>query len=99
MSLAFSSLFAHSTLNRKLPVGNWGSLYTLDGVPYLDVECGIFPDYFCDVDVTVMDQGEKVACKIVAGHVAVQGSLPEGTSGISDTLAPSAQWFVFENRS
>ncbi|CDO71951.1 hypothetical protein BN946_scf184940.g98, partial [Trametes cinnabarina] len=50
---------------------------------------------YCEVDVIVDDNGVRLNCNMIAGHVAgkVLKSEPDGKM---DTLTPSAQWFIYE---
>ena len=52
---------------------------------------------YCEVDVKVIDNGERVDCLMVAGHVAVKATSESG-EGPRDTLSPAPQWFIFEKK-
>ena len=71
--------------------------YTLDGVPFFVVPVSGIPPGYCEVDVTVDDNGKKVDCMMVAGHVAFSGSSAAGSTEI-DTVSPEAHWFIFEKK-
>ncbi|KAJ8481901.1 hypothetical protein ONZ51_g5696 [Trametes cubensis] len=77
--------------------GHSWALYTLDGVKYFTVPIGMIPAGYCEVDVKVVDNGERVDCLMVAGHVAVKATATSG-KGARDTLSPAPQWFIFEKR-
>ena len=55
------------------------------------------PPGYCEVDVTVDDNGIELDCMMVAGHVAFSGSFAVGSDKI-DTISPSAHWFMFEKK-
>ena len=57
---------------------------------------GIPPGY-CEVDVTVNDNGDELDWMMVAEHVAFSGSSAVGSDKI-DTVSPSAHWFIFEKK-
>ena len=69
-------------------------LYTLDGVPYLELDMKYIPNGFGEVDVQVDDNGEKFPCKMVSGHVAATMSTSK-EDGAYDTLSPAPQWFLY----
>ncbi|EIW55113.1 uncharacterized protein TRAVEDRAFT_51239 [Trametes versicolor FP-101664 SS1] len=70
--------------------------YTLDGVPYFTIPIGDIPAGYCEVNVTVNDNGEVFDCMMVAGHVAsVWPSSPNAGLGTFDTISPAPQWLVF----
>ncbi|KAI1783968.1 hypothetical protein LXA43DRAFT_930733 [Ganoderma leucocontextum] len=81
----------------KGPRGYDNPTYTLDGVPFFVIPVGCIPPGYCEVDVTVNDNGHKLDCMMVAGHVAFSGSSAVGSDKI-DTVSPSAQWFIFEKK-
>ncbi|CDO68660.1 hypothetical protein BN946_scf184790.g9 [Trametes cinnabarina] len=72
--------------------------YMLDGVQYFTIRVQDIPAGYCEVDVTVNDNGVRLDCNMIAGHVAskVLRSEPDGEK---NTLTPSAQWFIYEKRS
>ncbi|TBU22392.1 hypothetical protein BD309DRAFT_897067 [Dichomitus squalens] len=69
--------------------------YTLDNVPFSVLDATMIPPGYCEVDVTVNDNGVKLECMMVAGHVAYSTSSTAGNEKM-DTVRPSAQWFMFE---
>ena len=71
--------------------------YTLDGVPFFVVPVTGIPPGYCEVDVTVNDNGTELDCMMVAGHVAFSGSSAAGSTEI-DTVSPEAHWFMFEKK-
>ncbi len=58
---------------------------------------GGIPPGYCEVDVTVNDNGDELDCMMVAGHVAFSGSSAVGSDKI-DTVSPEAHWFIFEKK-
>ncbi|KAI0325323.1 hypothetical protein GY45DRAFT_1261031 [Cubamyces sp. BRFM 1775] len=72
--------------------------YTLDGISYFTIDVRSIPAGYCEVDVTVIDNGRTVDCMMVSGHVAVEASAST-VGGQLDTLAPAPQWFLFEKKS
>ncbi|KAH9899279.1 hypothetical protein C8Q73DRAFT_679271 [Cubamyces lactineus] len=77
--------------------GHSWACYTLDGVKYFTLPIGMISAGYCEVDVKVVDNGERVDCLMVAGHVAVKAISKSGKGG-RDTLCPAPQWFIFEKR-
>ncbi|KAM5542914.1 hypothetical protein V8D89_003298 [Ganoderma adspersum] len=71
--------------------------YTLDGVQFFEVPVSGIPPGYCEVDVTVDDNGDELSCVMVAGHVAFSGSAAPGSDQI-DTVSPEAHWFIFEKK-
>lgn len=69
--------------------------YTLDGVPFFVVPVSGIPPGYCEVDVTVNDNGDELDWMMVAEHLAFSGSSAVGSDKI-DTVSPSAHWFIFE---
>ncbi len=70
--------------------------YTLDGVPYFTIAIGSIPAGYCEVDVTLDDNGKVFDCMMVAGHVAsAWSSSPNAGPGAFDTISPAPQWFMF----
>ncbi|KAI0654377.1 hypothetical protein C8Q70DRAFT_1058473 [Cubamyces menziesii] len=72
--------------------------YTLDGISYFTIDVVSIPAGYCEVDVTVIDNGHIIDCMMVSGHVAVEASASVA-GGQLDTLAPAPQWFLFEKKS
>jgi hypothetical protein len=66
----------------------------LDGIRYPHIALNQIPYGFCEVDVLLVDNDEKVECMMVAGHVGATATASEGSAGL-DTLQPSAHWFMF----
>jgi len=62
----------------------------LDGVEYNFVDSVDVPNGFCEVDMKLDDNGEKLDCIMVSGHLA---SRVEGLK--KDTLRPLPSWFMF----
>jgi len=63
----------------------------LDGITYPVIRD--IPNGFCEVDVTVRDNGEPLDCVMVAGHMAMH--VVTGESGQRDTVRPSPHWFMY----
>jgi hypothetical protein len=62
----------------------------LDHIQYHQIDSADVPAGFCKVDVKLDDNGEKLRCLMVAGHVTMKLSGKE-----NDTIQPSPQWFIF----
>ncbi|KAI0703656.1 hypothetical protein C8T65DRAFT_696695 [Cerioporus squamosus] len=70
-------------------------LLTLDGVSYFVISAEYVPAGYCEVDVTLFDNGSETFCTMIAGHYAA--SISSSTSGGKlDTLSPSPHWVIFE---
>ncbi|CDO68663.1 hypothetical protein BN946_scf184790.g12 [Trametes cinnabarina] len=69
--------------------------YVLDGVPYFTISVEKIPAGYCEVDVTVDDNGIRLKCNMTAGHVASK-VLSCDPDGEKNTVMPSAQWFIYE---
>ena len=63
---------------------------SLDGVAYPIIDSEEVPTGFCDVDVTVDDNGKLLECMMVSGHSA---TLVEGDK--KDSVRPIPSWFMF----
>ena len=84
-------------------LASFSAHYMLDGVPYFFLDMKDVPAGYNEVDVLVINNGKKIQCTMVAGHVAsdvsrtVRDELP-----VLDTLRPAPQWFLYvkasENR-
>ncbi|PIL33398.1 hypothetical protein GSI_04019 [Ganoderma sinense ZZ0214-1] len=79
------------------PLGYDSPAYTLDGVRFFDMPVSSIPPGYCEVDVIVDDDGHRLKCKMVAGHVAFSGTAAPGSDKI-DTVSPEAHWFIFERK-
>ncbi|KAJ3502541.1 hypothetical protein NLJ89_g8841 [Agrocybe chaxingu] len=73
----------------KSLAGSDDSRLEVDGVRYHAVDIKSVPVGYCEVDVLLIDNGDKFECMMVAGHV---GSTIEGQR---DTLRPLSGWFMF----
>ena len=64
--------------------------FVLDEVSYPVIGSGDIPVGFCEVDVTLDDNGVTLPCMMVSGHLAhsVEGEK-------KDTIRPIASWFMF----
>lgn len=62
----------------------------LDGARYEIQDAEIIPAGYCEVDVELIDNGEKFECMMVSGHLA---QLTGGDKG--DTVSPLPSWFIF----
>ena len=62
----------------------------LDKVSYPVIDSGDVPEGFCEVDVTLDDNGETLPCMMVSGHLAYS---VEGER--KDTMRPIPSWFMF----
>ncbi|TBU57574.1 hypothetical protein BD310DRAFT_880490 [Dichomitus squalens] len=85
--------------NRRAGSQSLGSIktegnYTLDGIPYFELDMKDIPSGYGDVNVLVDDNGTTFDCKMVAGHVAATIS-KSSDDGVYDTLSPAPQWFMY----
>ncbi|KAH6915722.1 hypothetical protein BKA70DRAFT_1092941 [Coprinopsis sp. MPI-PUGE-AT-0042] len=62
----------------------------LDDAQYGILDSDKVPAGYCEVDVELNDNGEKLNCMMVSGHI---GKLTGGEKG--DTLSPLSAWFMF----
>ena len=62
----------------------------LDNISYPIIESDDVPVGFCEVDVQLDDNGEKLPCIMVSGHLALS---VEGEK--KDTVRPLSSWFMF----
>ncbi|OJT14294.1 hypothetical protein TRAPUB_9154 [Trametes pubescens] len=84
-----------SVLSLRSPQRRWVE-YTLDGVPYFTIAIGSIPAGYCEVDVTLDDNGKVFDCMMVAGHVAsAWSSSPNAGPDAFDTISPAPQRFMF----
>ncbi|TDL14641.1 hypothetical protein BD410DRAFT_823196 [Rickenella mellea] len=65
------------------------------GMTYPLVDTSDLPHGYCEVPVLVDDNGEKLNCTMLAGHVGVALSSSGGKGGQWDTLQASPEWFIF----
>ncbi|TDL21603.1 hypothetical protein BD410DRAFT_724129, partial [Rickenella mellea] len=65
------------------------------GMAYPLVDTNFLPHGYCEVDVILEDNGEKLNCTMLAGNIGVSFSSSEGDGGQWDTLQASPQWFIF----
>lgn len=66
---------------------------TFDMSSYGQISTGDIPVGFADVPVKLIDNGLKLSCMMVAGHV---GARTSGSEEKQDTLQPEPHWFMFE---
>jgi Domain of unknown function (DUF4419) len=62
----------------------------LDKISYSVIKSGDVPVGFCEVDVTLDDNGVTLPCMMVSGHLAYS---VEGEK--KDTIRPVPSWFMF----
>ncbi|KAF4618851.1 hypothetical protein D9613_009769 [Agrocybe pediades] len=79
----------------KLSADHWspepgGLKLRLDAVDYGYVDSDSVPPGFCEVDVKLNDNGEKLDCMMVSGHLARLT-----TGDLQDTVRPLPSWFMF----
>ena len=74
----------------KLSLGESVPVLNLDNAYYPIIDSGDVPDGFCEVDIKLDDNGEKLPCMIVSGHLALS---VEGEK--MDTVRPLSSWFMF----
>ncbi|KAF7358480.1 hypothetical protein MVEN_00898500 [Mycena venus] len=71
----------------------------LDGTPYHRLHRGGIPPGYGEVDILVIDNGERFECAMVAGSVGTRvsssGDLALSTSGADDTVQPIMGWWLF----
>ncbi|KAI0654378.1 hypothetical protein C8Q70DRAFT_525515 [Cubamyces menziesii] len=67
--------------------------YTLDGVRYFTISIGDVPPGYGEVDVTIDDNGTRIDCTMLAGHVAL-AAMERAPGDRFYTLSPAPQWFV-----
>ena len=74
----------------RLMNGGTVSELVLDNVSYPLIRSGDVPIGFCEVDITLDDNGVKLPCMMVSGHLAYSA---EGEK--TDTIRPCPSWFMF----
>ena len=75
--------------------GEWQ--YTLDDVKYPVIQFGDVPAGYCEVDVTLDDDGIITESVMLAGHVAYSVSSMDNT-GRLDTIQPASHWFMLAKK-
>ena len=83
------SLNGEKADDTHLPDGDLFQL-ELDGARYEVKDADSVPAGYCEVDVELMDNGEKFDCMMVSGHLAQLAGGEEG-----DTVSPLPSWFMF----
>ncbi|KAF8143567.1 hypothetical protein K438DRAFT_1993783 [Mycena galopus ATCC 62051] len=71
----------------------------LDGTPYHSLHRGAVPPGYGEVDVLLIDNGERFECAMVAGSVGTRvlssGDRALSAGGADDTVQPVAGWWLF----
>jgi hypothetical protein len=71
----------------------------LDGTPYPPLYRGAIPPGYGEVDVLLIDDGERFECAMVAGSVGTRvlssGDRTLSARGADDTVQPVAGWWLF----
>ncbi|KAJ7055487.1 hypothetical protein C8F01DRAFT_1373452 [Mycena amicta] len=71
----------------------------LDGTPYPVLYPGAIPPGYCEVDVLLIDNGERFDCAMVAGSVGTRvlssGDRALSAHGEDDTVQPVTGWWLF----
>ncbi|KAJ7050624.1 hypothetical protein C8F01DRAFT_1067464 [Mycena amicta] len=71
----------------------------LDGTPYPVLYPSMIPPGYCEVDILVIDNGERFQCAMVAGSVGTRvlssGDRALSARGTDDTVQPVAGWWLF----
>jgi hypothetical protein len=71
----------------------------LDGTPYQPLYRGAIPPGYGEVDVLLIDDGERFECAMVAGSVGIRvlssGDRALSARGADDTVQPVAGWWLF----
>src|ERR1700761_2796637 len=75
--------------NDLFHVGETGENLIIDGQTYPRIETGNIPSAYCDVPVTLVDNGTIFYTIIIAGHLAAKAI------GDGDTIRPAPGWFMF----
>lgn len=64
----------------------------LEGMRYPVIDTQDIPSGICQVDILLDDNGENLACMMVAGHV---GRIASKQNDTFNTLQPKSDWFMF----
>lgn len=71
----------------------------LDGTPYHHLSSGMIPPGYGEVDVLLIDNGERFDCAMVAGSVGMRVSSSSdptlSVGGADDTVRPISGWWLF----
>ena len=73
-----------------MSLGQVVPLLVLDEVLYPVIDKGDVPGGFCEVDIKLDDNGEKLQCVMASGHLAY---IVEGEK--KDMVRPLPSWFMF----